>query len=145
MYEVLKVVREAVVSDIKEINRLGKLLNDNFEKLFVIEDILKEDFSKIFVYEKDSKVVGFLHITVLYEVIDIVNICVDPDYRRQKIASVLFDYMFSEFNENKCFSLEVKTTNKAAINLYKKFGFEIIHVRNNYYKDQDAYLMGRKN
>lgn len=145
MYEVLKVVREAVISDIKEINRLGKLLNDNFEKLFVIEDILKEDFSKIFVYEKDHKVVGFLHITVLYEVIDIVNICVDPDYRRQKIASVLFDYMFSEFNENKCFSLEVKTTNKAAINLYKKFGFEIIHVRNNYYKDQDAYLMGRKN
>ncbi len=138
-------VREAVISDIKEINRLGKLLNDNFEKLFVIEDILKEDFSKIFVYEKDHKVVGFLHITVLYEVIDIVNICVDPDYRRQKIASVLFDYMFSEFNENKCFSLEVKTTNKAAINLYKKFGFEIIHVRNNYYKDQDAYLMGRKN
>ncbi len=137
-------VREAVLDDIKEINYLGSLLNSKFTKLFDMEKILQEDFSKVYVYEKNNKVLGFLHITVLYEVIDIVNICVNINYRREKIASNLLDYMFSEFNEDKLFSLEVRTDNEAAINLYKKFGFEIIHVRNNYYKDQDAYLMGRK-
>ena len=44
--------------------------------------------------------------------------------------------------ENQLLYLEVNTENESAINLYKKFGLEIIRTRRDYYgKDQDAYIM----
>ena len=40
--------------------------------------------------------------------------------------------------------LEVNVTNQTAVNFYQKFGFKIIHVRKNYYSDNnDAYIMER--
>ena len=39
--------------------------------------------------------------------------------------------------------LEVNTENEAAINLYKKFNFRIIHTRKKYYQTGDAYIMER--
>ena len=41
-------------------------------------------------------------------------------------------------------TLEVAVNNEPAISLYKKFGFEIISTRKNYYDNVDAYLMGVK-
>ena len=40
--------------------------------------------------------------------------------------------------------LEVNTENIAAINLYKKFNFEIINTRKKYYEGKDAYIMERR-
>jgi len=55
------------------------------------------------------------------------------------------DYLFSELNDSvETVTLEVAVNNEAAINLYKKFGFEIIHIRKKYYNGIDAYLMGRR-
>lgn len=138
-------VRKAKNEDVDSIKQLGLLVNKKFNTLFNIDSLLNESISTIYVYEKDKKVIGFLHITKLYETIDIINIVVDPLFRRQGIASNLLDYLMSEIEENiELITLEVATKNEAAINLYKKFGFEIINKRNHYYKNDDAYLMGKK-
>lgn len=138
-------IREATIKDNRYINKLGQLLNPNYKKLFKLSEILKENYSKIYVYEKDKKVVGFLHATVLYETIDIINIVVDPRYRRNHIASNLFDFLLSEAPDTVCLlTLEVSEKNTIAINFYNNFGFEIINRRKGYYEDCDAYLMGRK-
>ncbi len=135
-------IRLALKKDIDEIIELGILIDSNFEKLFDINAILKDQVSKIYVYEEESKVVGFLHISKLYETIDIINIAVDPNYRNKKIGSNLLDYMISDtLNDIKKFILEVNVSNKAAFNLYKKFGFKVINTRKNYYQNEDAYLM----
>jgi len=63
-------------------------------------------------------------------------------YRRKKIASILIDKMLEE-NINDI-SLEVNVNNNEAIQLYKKYGFEIVSKRKNYYQNEDAYLMIRK-
>ena len=137
-------IREATKNDVLKICELGTLVNKNFQKLFDIESILKEEYSKIFVYEDNNKIIGFLHITILYETVDIINIVVDKDYRHQGIASNLLDHMMSFITtETKIITLEVNVNNIFAINLYKKFGFEIINQRKDYYDDGDAYLMGR--
>ena len=78
-------IRDASVYDIPRINELGVLLNENFEKLFNINEMLQDDISKVIVYEKDDKVVGFIIATALYETCDILSIVVDPEYRRQGI------------------------------------------------------------
>lgn len=138
-------IRSAEVKDVKEINKLGKLINKDFVKLFPMKTILKEEFSKVFVYEDNKKIVAFLHITELYETIDIINIVVDPIYRNKKIATLLLDYMMSDANSIvEIVTLEVDTSNEAAIKLYKNFGFEVINTRKSYYSDKDAYLMVRE-
>lgn len=136
-------IRLATSNDILEINKLGSLIESNFSNLFDIKSILNESISKVYVYDDDG-VKGFLHITCLYETIDIINIVVDPLYRRKKIASNLLDHMLGDLNsEVKTITLEVNVNNESAINLYKKFGFEIVNNRKKYYGDEDAYLMGR--
>lgn len=138
-------IREADLYDIPRINELGGLLEENFDRVYSINEMLEDGISKVFVYEKDDQVVGFLTATYLYETCDILSLVVDPLYRKQKIASNLLDYLISDMDENlKIITLEVATKNIPALNLYEKFGFEVIHVRKNYYKDDDAYLMSRK-
>lgn len=137
-------IREATIFDKDRINELGKLINKNYARLFKINEILSESYSKIYVYEVDKNVVGFIHATVLYETIDIINIIVDPNFRRRKIASNLFDYLLSDAPSTvELITLEVNENNIAAINLYKKFGFEIINIRKGYYEEANGYLMGR--
>ena len=138
-------IREANIYDIPRIIELGKLLNDNFEKVYDIREMLEDGYSKVIVYEKDDKVVGFISATCLYETCDILSLVVDPEYRKKMVASNLIAYLISDMGEDlKLVTLEVKAHNIPAINLYKNFGFEIIHKRDNYYKDDDAYLMARK-
>ena len=65
-------------------------------------------------------------------------------YRRKKVASNLFDYLLTEApSQVGLITLEVNENNVAAINFYKSFGLEIISRRKGYYKNDDAYLMGR--
>ena len=138
-------IRDASVYDIPRINELGVLLNENFKRLFIINDMLQDDISKVIVYEKDDKVVGFIIATALYETCDILSIVVDPEYRRQGIGTKLIGYLISDLGEVlKLVTLEVATKNKEALALYDKFGFEVVHTREHYYNGDDAYLMARK-
>lgn len=138
-------IREANVYDIPRINELGELLHHNFSSLYNINEMLEDGISKVIVYEQDDKIVGFITATYLYDACDILSIVVDPDYRRQKIASNLLTFLIGDLAATlKLMTLEVATKNKSAIKLYEKFGFEIVHIRNKYYNDDDAYLMARK-
>lgn len=139
-------IRVATIEDIPAIESLGTLLFPNFTELYHVQNILDETFSKLFVAEENGNIVGFLHVTELYENMDIVNIVVDPNHRRKGIASLLLDYAFDDASSSvQIATLEVDVENVAAIALYKKFGFEVMHTRKNYYQNErDAYLMGKK-
>ena len=138
-------IRTAKIEDKQAINDLGKKLNPNYENLFKLEDILIDKYARMYVYEKDKKVIAFIHATVLDEFVDIVNLIVLECERGKKIATNLFDYLLSDIPKSiKSITLEVNVNNLPAINFYKKFGLEIIHTREKYYNGIDAYLMGRK-
>lgn len=138
-------IREANVYDIPRINELGELLHDNFSNLYNLNEMLEDGISKVIVYENDDKIIGFITATYLYDTCDILSIVVDPEYRRQMVASNLLTYLIGDLKETlKLMTLEVATKNKEAISLYKKFGFEKVHTRDKYYNNDDAYLMARK-
>lgn len=65
---------------------------------------------------------------------EVVAIATHPDRQGRGYASLLFDALRGE-NEYHEISLEVRSTNHAAIALYKKVGFSEIGKRYNYYKD----------
>ena len=136
-------IRLATIEDKEDIIKLGNIVNPKFEKVYDIDDLFKHDYSKIYLAIEDGIVVGMLMAIVLYETCEIENVIVLEDYRRKHIASSLIDYLISDFEDTiKIMTLEVKVSNEKAINLYRKFGFNIINTRKNYYDNEDAYLMG---
>lgn len=75
----------------------------------------------------------------------IASIAVRKIYRKNKIGSMLLNYIFDECAENYVdrVILEVRESNIAAIGLYSKYGFGKVGVRKNYYPDnsEDALIM----
>ena len=124
-------------SDIERINELGLLINNNFNKVNNIEEIIKNN--EIIGYYDNNELVGFLIYKSIYEVIDLLYIVVDPIYRKHGIGSTMMDYLLKLDYER--IMLEVNVDNKNAINLYKKYNFKIINIRSNYYGNSNAYVM----
>jgi ribosomal-protein-alanine N-acetyltransferase len=73
-------------------------------------------------------------------------VAVDDRLRRQGIASTLLDRLFELADKpNAQYTLEVRTSNDAAIRLYERFGFRTSGRRRAYYHDnrEDALIMWR--
>ena len=125
-----------------EIIKLGKIVNEDFEKLVKINNLNRTE--KIYVYLYDNKVTGFIHISSNYEIIDILNIVVDPKYEKQGIGTKLINYIIKKKDTIASkIMLEVREDNLKAINFYQKNHFTIIAKRQNYYKNKDALIMER--
>lgn len=125
-----------------EIIKLGKIVNEDFEKLFKINNLNRTE--KIYVYLYDNKVTGFIHISSNYEIIDILNIVVNPKYEKQGIGTKLINYIIKKKDTIASkIMLEVREDNLKAINFYQKNHFTIIAKRQNYYKNKDALIMER--
>lgn len=139
-------IRKLKIEDIKQVEELGKLLSPNFSKTNNLKEMENNPYTKILVYEEEKTIKGFLMYTELEETTDIVDIIVKEEERQKGIASCLMDYMLSDLKESvKLLTLEVRKSNTPAITLYKKFGFEVVNIREKYYGDgEDAYLMGRR-
>ena len=108
----------------------------------------QNDFSHLFGEVVDNKIVGYVCARTMYEEAQICNVAVLPEYRRKGIATGLINAM-DEFVVTKgCerSELEVNVGNVAAVELYKKCGYEIAGTRVNFYRrtrypSRDAYTM----
>lgn len=77
----------------------------------------------------------------------ITNVAVKPGYRHRHIGMGIIQVMIEFTTEEGMMhhTLEVRRSNDAAINLYRKFGFEVEGVRKGYYVNngEDALIMWR--
>ncbi len=106
------------------------------------------EYSHLFAEMRDGEIIGYICVRVMYEEAQICNIAVLPEFRRQGVATELLKQSMSFCTEQNCLraELEVNTENLAAVELYKKFGFEVAGTRPNFYrrsryKSRDAYTM----
>ncbi len=112
-------------------------------KEFNIEYLKKENpFLKNYVYIENNEPIGLISYSLIYDRIELEYIWTSFEHRKKGIASKLMDKMLEENSNN--ITLEVRTTNESAINLYKKYNFKIASTRKNYYGNEDAYLMIRE-
>ncbi|MBQ3638533.1 MAG: ribosomal protein S18-alanine N-acetyltransferase [Clostridia bacterium] len=76
---------------------------------------------------------------------EIESIAVAPEYRRIGVAKILLAKLLDAITKRGAtfIVLEVRPSNKAAIELYKKFGFQIVEREKNYYWNEDAWIMAR--
>lgn len=135
-------IREGNIKDIKIINKLAKNLISNFDKTYDVEKYLKND-NYIILVNSEEEINAFLIFFKNIDFYELEVIFVSQEKRKQNIATKLLDYFFKEYysKDKKDIILEVAVNNISAINLYKKFDFEIINIRKKYYNGIDAYIM----
>ncbi len=139
-------IRLMMIEDITQVLELEKQL---FTSPWSEDDFKYElelnPFSSIFIEEQDHKIIGYVGIWVIYEQAQITTLGVDKSYQRRHIGHTLLVRAMDEAIKKHAefMSLEVRVSNSAAQNLYKKLGFKTETIRKDYYQDnhEDAYLM----
>ena len=135
-------IKELVIDDFQDFLKLGKMVNNNFGNLYDLDNLLNSKADKVIGYYENGLLVGFIHISISFDVVDIVNIVVDDKYRRKGIGTKLLNYIILSKDIAEIW-LEVRKSNKSAISFYEKNGFSLVRVRSNYYGDEDALIMKR--
>ena len=82
-----------------------------------------------------GKTIGYLIAMLALDSADILNIGIDPDFKRHGHGTALLNHLIEELSKRDIgeILLEVRAGNKSAIQFYKRQGFEEISVRKNYY------------
>ena len=110
---------------------------------FLVEIYKKNAVSKVAVFKE--KLIGYICANYLFHEAHILNLAVDPDFRRQGIATLLMNETLMELKKKECvfIYLEVRTSNTGARTFYKIFGFKVESVRKKYYVNpvEDAIIM----
>ena len=124
------------------IDNYYEYLKENIKE-FNVEYLKKENpFLKNYVYLENNQPIGLISYSLIYDRIELEYIWTSFEHRKKGIASKLMDKMLEENINN--ITLEVRTTNESAINLYKKYNFKVVSTRKKYYGNEDAYLMIRE-
>jgi ribosomal-protein-alanine N-acetyltransferase len=71
------------------------------------------------------------------------NVAVDPEHRREGVATALIKRLLDEIEGIDKVMLEVRGSNEPAIEMYQGFGFDAVGYRRRYYQDngEDALVM----
>lgn len=127
---------------------IARLEAENFTDAWSEESLgstFEYDYNHLLIEEKEGRVVGYIIYADIQGDAELLRIAVDKRYRRTGIGNKLMKDMISELVDagTDRISLEVRAHNLPAIALYKKYGFEEIFVRENYYHnpDDDALIL----
>lgn len=135
------------------INGVYELSKECFATPWTLDSINNELNNSLakYVIAQDSStgdVIGFVGVWIIAGEGDITNIAVSSKYRKQGIASNLLIKLFEVCKTFDCndITLEVRSSNVPAKNLYKKFGFKEEGLRKGYYSDngEDALIMWKR-
>lgn len=151
-------LRKFNISDLERVTYINRVcLPENYSDYFFVD--LHRRFPETFIVaEENGEIVGYIMCRIemglsgfgfrgLTKKGHIVSIAVLPQYRRKGIGKALVIKAVENmqlYNAKQCF-LEVRLTNTAAINLYKKLGFQVTRTIRGYYADgEDAYVMTKE-
>jgi ribosomal-protein-alanine N-acetyltransferase len=94
-----------------------------------------------------DELLGYLIISRYVDAWHVMNVAVDPDRRRQGIATSMLERLFELTADEgqRGYTLEVRVSNAEAIRLYERLGFRARGIRRGYYTDnrEDALIMWR--
>ena len=98
----------------------------------------------VFTRKENTEIVASLEFLRGVDDAEILNIETSPSHRRQGLAQGLLQEAFdwARQNQRQAVWLEVRVSNDAAVNLYRKTGFVQVSTRKRYYSDgEDALVM----
>lgn len=140
------IIRKMTLGDIEQVIAIDRL---SFslpwpERSFRF-DLTDNPASRCWVAEIGGNVIGMIVAWLIVDEVHIATIATHPDSRRQGVARKLLAHTLQQLKEEGAQSsfLEVRASNFAAQEMYRKFGYEETGVRPRYYRDndEDALLM----
>ena len=113
------------------------------KQLFLSE--LKNSSSRplVLLESETSSIIGYIFPWFVADEIQIQNIVVAQAYRGQSLGSLLLNIALANGLEAGCIQaiLEVRESNRPAINLYHQYQFGIVGRRESYYRDGETALL----
>ena len=145
-------IRSMVADDLTRVHELDQICFTSPWSLRTFKQELEENQSSsqwVAVLGETSLspglIVGAVVIWLVADEVHIATLSVDPDHRRDQIASRLICTALRDgvARGATCSTLEVRASNAAAQRLYYKFGFQLVGRRPGYYQDngEDAILL----
>ncbi|MDI6839569.1 MAG: ribosomal protein S18-alanine N-acetyltransferase [bacterium] len=135
--------------EIKDLKMVEQIENECFKipwpmSAFLQVLTMKDTLSVV--WDESGDIIGYGMVIQLKSSVHIVNLAVKPSYRRKGIGSrILLNFIrYGEELGKKVATLEVRTSNLPAINLYRKFGFKKVEVKKSYYPDGEDAIVMRK-
>lgn len=138
-----------IKADLNYIDDILEIENESFIDPLKKEDLIYEindnPFSNFLLLKNDeNKIVGYYNFWITFDSATIYRIAIKKSERNKGFARFLLQYGEKMLKEKgvEFLTLEVRTSNTSAINLYKSFGFQIITLKEHYYENgEDAYYM----
>jgi ribosomal-protein-alanine N-acetyltransferase len=150
-------LRKFNTNDLERITYINRTcLPENYSDYFFVD--LHRRFPETFIVAEENGVVGYIMCRIetglsssifrgLIKKGHIVSVAVMQEYRRKGIGEALVTKAMENmrlYKAKHCF-LEVRVANTAAVDLYKKLGFDVSRTVRGYYADgEDAYVMETK-
>ncbi|GAA2147220.1 ribosomal protein S18-alanine N-acetyltransferase [Arthrobacter humicola] len=108
------------------------------------DELAQTDTRRYLVAEFHGRIVGYAGLMCIEPISDVQTIAVVPEQEGKGIGSALLTELIAESRVRGAQDvlLEVRADNPRAQQLYRRFGFEQIHIRPRYYRDGvDALIM----
>lgn len=100
---------------------------------------------RILTAKAEGRLIGYVSTFLVADEMNIANVAVDSEFRRQGVGKCLMDsaVILAKQNRMTTIYLEVRKSNEAAQELYRKVGFERGGVRKNFYDHpkEDGLIM----
>lgn len=141
------IIRPMEVSDTEQVEMIEKQIFSIPWSQKSFEDACQSNDNIYLVCEMNGQIAGYCGLWTVLGEGNITNMAVSGGFRRLGIAETLMKEMEKRgMSKNVVtYFLEVRKSNKAAVNLYKKMGYVQIGVRKNFYEKpvEDALVMSK--
>ena len=143
-------LREMTKDDIETIVKgEEKVFGHSLGYDLIYSDLALNPYALYAVLEIENEIHGYVGMWIT-DNLEIINLYVDEEYQGMGFGSIIMDFVIDicEQSNIQNLSLEVRSSNIKAINLYKKYGLKESHIRKNYYvndnkETEDAIVMVR--
>lgn len=141
------IIRPMEVSDTEQVELIEKQIFSMPWSQKSFEDACQSEDNIYLVCEMNGQIAGYCGLWTVLGEGNITNMAVSGGFRRLGIAEALMKEMEKRgMSKNVVtYFLEVRKSNEAAVNLYKKMGYVQIGVRKNFYEKpvEDALVMSK--
>ena len=132
-------------SDLEGVAEIEKLCFSSPWSVSSLKLLTNDGIGMGMVCRKDGKVCAYGGMLIAVDEGQISNIATHPDHRRQGYGRAIVEALIKYARNNKLtsISLEVRVSNKAAIDLYTSLGFKTVGNRKDFYTmpREDALVM----
>jgi [ribosomal protein S18]-alanine N-acetyltransferase len=142
----LRALRPQDLDAVEEIERAS--YPTPWSRAMFAAELQKPSSLAIGAYHDTGELVGYAIVSRYVDAWHVMNIAVEPEFRRRGIGQSLLERLFevTANDARRGYTLEVRVSNAAAIRLYERLGFQARGIRRAYYTDnrEDALIMWRE-